>query len=433
MSNSITITPSCIRGEFTVPGSKSHTIRALAASCAANGISEIHNPLTSDDTISTADAIVEFGAEVDRSNSKLWKVRGVDSNFHTPGRIVDMGNSGTGMRLLSALAVHATGEISFDGDASLRTRQMQPLFDALQQLGCTASSANGKAPFAISGPLTGGKTKVRGTSSQYLSALLFSCPLTDTEMTEIEVIDLCEIPYVYITINWLERLGIKVEHTPDLTYFRIPGRQKFKAFSAVMPGDFSTAAFPLAAGLLAAADNGEVILHSLDFGDAQGDKAVFAMLESAGGRIEKCGTDVIVRNSRQNMRPGEFDLNATPDALPMLAAFFATVQGETRLVNVAQARHKECDRIQAMTMELRKMGAIVREYDDGMSVQAPSGGLHGAADLDSHGDHRIAMALSCAALAATTPSVLHGIKDAAVTYPDFVSDFQKAGASFRLQ
>ena len=426
----LTVHPSRISGNFTVPGSKSHTVRALVAGMAAEGVSVIRNPLASADTVSVADAVVKFGARIERG-AGAWQITGCGGRFKVPDGTVDLGNSGTGLRLLTAMAALIDGETGFDGDASLRSRPMEPLFAALRQLGAEVSSPSGRAPFRLRGAIRGGRARVRGTSSQYLSALLFACPLCGCDMTELEVVDLCEVPYVDITLAWLKRLGVRLTGRDDDSFFAIPGRQKFQAFDAVMPGDFSTAAFPLAAGLLAGADGG-VTLKNLDFGDAQGDKAVFEMLKNAGGSINISDAEVTVRNSRRSLRPGVFNLNATPDALPVLAALFASLPAESRFVDVAQARNKECDRISAMALELRKMGAVVEEFPDGMSVKSPPDGLTGSSELDSHGDHRIAMALACAALAARGASRIRGIGDAAVTYPGFTEDFRRAGADFTV-
>jgi 3-phosphoshikimate 1-carboxyvinyltransferase len=330
-----------------------------------------------------------------------------------------MGNSGTGLRILSGIAGTADCKITFDGDASLRSRPMGQLTDALSNLGVKVETRDGKCPVSFAGPLQGGKTEVVGTSSQFLTSLLFACPFAKND-TEIFPIDLQEKPYVEITLGWLKRLGVEFEAAPDMSYFKVPCGQKFKAFDWTIPADFSTAAFPLGAGAVA---GGEVRIKNLDFNDLQGDKAVFEFVEQFGAKVERLAE--YTRVSAGELCAVELDLNATPDALPLLAVVAACAKGTTRFVNVAQARIKETDRITCMTRELRKMGIDVHELPDGMIIQ---GGKLRGAELESYDDHRIAMALTVAALAADGESIINDAESAAVTYPDFISDFKALGA-----
>ena len=199
----------------------------------------------------------------------------------------------------------------------------------------------------------------------------------------------------------------------DMLHWRIPGGQKYHPFERVIPADFSTAAFPLVAAAVA----GEgVEIRNLDFDDAQGDKQVFALLEEMGAKIRR-GGELFVEPASGKLQGRTLDLAA------------ALADGETRLVNVPQARVKETDRIAVMTAELTKMGAEIEELPDGMVIRG--GSLHGA-KVHSHGDHRIGMALAVAGLAAEGETVIGEIEAAEVTYPDFVRDFRALGADFEL-
>ena len=294
---------------------------------------------------------------------------------------------------------------------------------ALSTLGAVCSSSNGFAPLSVTGPLQGGKTTVDGTTSQYLSALLMA--LVMAEKDSVLTLDfLNEADYVRITLDWLKRCGISVKYTDDLLRFEIPGNQRYHAFSRVIPADFSTAAFPLAAGLVAGK---EIRIANLDFDDLQGDKKVFDYARTMNGDITIADNEVIVRKSALN--GGTFDLNATPDALPVMAVLGCCARGETRLINVPQARLKECDRIACMTRELRKMGAVIEELEDGMIIHGGQK-LHGA-HTDSYGDHRIAMALTVAALNAEGNTFIKDGECCQVTYPDFAEDFHKLGVSIK--
>ncbi len=418
----IKVCKSVLNGELAVPGSKSHTIRAIAAALLADGKSIVRAPLDSADTRSTLKAAKLLGAKVHEFPGR-WEIAGTGGKIIAPQQVIDMGNSGTGLRILSGIAATGDAEVVFDGDASLRSRPMGQLTDALRKLGVKVKTRDGKCPVSFTGPLQGGESEVIGTSSQFLTALLFACPFAKNDSVIIPV-DLQEKPYVEITLGWLRRLGVEFEAGADMAYFKVPGGQKFKAFDWTVPADFSTAAFPLGAGAVA---GGEVRIKNLDFADLQGDKAVFEFVGRFGAKVERLPQ--YTRVSAGGLRAVELDLNATPDALPILAVVAACAAGTTRLVNVAQARIKESDRIACMTCELKKMGIDVCESADGMIIR---GGKLQGAELETYSDHRIVMALTVAALAADGESIINGAENAAVTYPDFISDFKALGADIEV-
>ena len=411
-----------LTGRIAVPGSKSHTIRAVVAALLADGTSEIHAPLYSADTRSALSAARALGAKVDET-VELWKITGCGKNFAGNAGTVDLGNSGTTMRIITAVSALGKNKVTFDGDSSLRTRIMAGELAALSELGAVCTSTNGFAPLSVTGPLQGGSTKVDGTTSQYLTALLMALVMAEKDSV-LNLDFLNEADYVRITLDWLQRCGISVKYTEDLLHIEIPGNQRYRAFSRVIPADFSTAAFPLGAGVIAGQ---EVRIANLDFDDLQGDKKVFEYVRAMNGNINVENNEVIVRKSM--LTGGTFDLNATPDALPVMAVLGCYAQGETRLVNVPQARLKECDRIACMTRELRKMGAEIEELADGMIIH---GGniLHGAA-VESYGDHRIAMALTVAALGAEGSTFIKDGECCQVTYPEFAGDFSQLGVSIK--
>ena len=422
------VNPSLLAGNVAVPGSKSHTIRAIAGALLADGTSIVRAPLHSDDTFSTLRAAGKLGARIAEFEDR-WEITGSGGNLSTPADVLDMGNSGTGLRMLTAAAALAAGKVAFTGDESLCSRNMKPLLDALRQLGVQVEAAPGdRAPLSVKGALQGGKTQVEALCSQFLSALLFAAPCVKNGNMTIEVTALSEEPYVNITLDWMRLLKVQFTASEDLKHFTIPGNQRLQPFDAVIPADFSTAAFPLGAGIIAGSAGG-VTIRNLDFNDAQGDKAVFGMLESLGADLVY-NSDKSVTVSKSRIRSGILDLGQTPDALPLLAAVAAASEPDTviKLVNAAQARNKETDRIACMTSELRKMGAKIDEYHDSMTIYGSS--LHGAV-VDSYKDHRLAMALAVAALAADSEVLILDAESCAVTYPDFIRDFRKLGADFR--
>lgn len=420
----LTVKKSVLNGSVAVPGSKSHTVRGIVAALAAEGESILRSPLYSADTMSTLAAARAFGAVV-REEAGFWAIRGRGRHFADPGTVVDMGNSGLGTRLLTGFAALQDFKVSFTGDSSLCSRPMGPMLDSFRQLGAEIVSADGYLPFAVKGPLRGGRCRADGSDSQYLSSLLFSLPLAAGD-SDIELDFLNEKPYVGITARWLDELGIRYTASPDMLHWHIPGNQQISGFDKQIPADFSTACFPLAAALVS---GGTVVIKHLDFDDAQGDKAVFGFAEAMGAVVDHGADGVTVTLAPGGLTGGTFDLDATPDALPVLAVLGAFAAGETRLINVPQARHKECDRIAVMAAELRSLGVDTEELPDGLIVRG--GGLHGGT-VDSHGDHRIAMAFAVAGMGLEEGITISNAEVASVTYPDFTADFRAIGADMTV-
>jgi 3-phosphoshikimate 1-carboxyvinyltransferase len=241
--------------------------------------------------------------------------------------------------------------------------------------------------------------------------------------TEIRVGMLNERPYVWLTLFWLDQLGIEYCRR-HLEHFHIRGGQSYPAFERRIPADFSSATLPLAA---AAVTGSQITLVGLDMHDPQGDKAVLGMLESMGCTVTHGEEAVTIEGG--DLVGREIDLNDTPDALPALAVVGAFAEGETRLVNVPQARAKETDRIAVMREELRKLGIEAQELPDGLTVQ---GGRPRGAVVDGHGDHRIAMALVVAGLAAEGETVIEGAEAIDVTFPNFAELMQGLGGRVRV-
>ena len=414
-----------VNGVISVPGSKSHTIRAVAIATLASGTSRIEAPLVSQDTLSALRSAEALGAIVTRGDDSEWSIAGTDGSVECCDISIDMGNSGTSLRIFAGLAALADSKISFDGDSSLRSRPMGTLLDALEELGAEVESSDGRCPISVIGPLRGGHVVIDGRSSQFITSLLLTLPLAPSDST-VKVLGLNEKPYVEMTLKWLADEGIQLEYPDDMSHFNIKGGQCYPIFEKRIPADFSTAAFPMAA---AAATRGYVEIVGLDFKDFQGDKFVFDFVSEMGAEIAKTSASTTVSSS-VTLRGRAFDLNATPDALPALAVLGALAKDETRLLNCPQARIKETDRIECMARELRKMGAGVEELEDGMVISAPVS--NGDVELESYGDHRIAMALAVAGMATDGETVINDAECAAVTYPGFIDDFKAIGADFTV-
>jgi 3-phosphoshikimate 1-carboxyvinyltransferase len=411
-----------LSGEVTIPGSKSHTIRAVAIAALATGKSAIEAPLDSGDARSAVRAFTALGAKID-CQPDIWTVTGNGGELHAPENVVDVGNSGTTVNIaMGSAALIRDGLTVFTGDHQIRRRPSGTLLAALNDLGARAESTrgNGCPPIVIRGRLKGGTTTIECKSSQYLTSLLINCPLADGD-TVIKVPVLEEKPYVEMTLDWLARQGIKLEHT-GLSEFRIPGKQGYKAFARRIPADFSSATFFLCAGAIG--DN-DVIVRGLDLTDTQGDKAVMDYLRQMGANIE-VQPDGGIRVRPGHLKGCRLDLNATPDALPMMAALACFADGKTTLANVAHARIKETDRITTMREELTKLGAKVTELPDGLIIE---GAKLTAAEVNGHHDHRIAMSLAIAGSALAGETIVRTAESATITFPTFTECMRDIGAN----
>jgi len=392
----------------------------------AGGQSLIHNPLVSSDTQAAINCYRALGAEIDTSDPKLWKVTGTGGEITAPREAIDVGNSGTTLRIAmgSAALARPGRTITLTGDEQIQTRPVGPLTEALSNLGakCTSLENNGKAPVEVMGKLTGGKTTVAATTSQYLSSLLLCTPLA-TRDTEIDVTLLNEPGYVQMTLDWLDKQKIQYENQ-QMRKFEIKGNQSYKAFDAAIPADFSSATFFLCAAAISA---DEVTLLGLDFSDSQPDKAVVDYLKAMGADITIGPNSVTVRAA--TLRGAELDMNKTPDALPAMAVTAAFAEGTTRLLNVPQARGKETDRIKCMAEELKKMDVDVEELPDGLIIRHSK---PRPAQLDGRSDHRIVMALSLAGLCLEGQCSIDTAEAISVTFPDYVELMKSIGARMEI-
>jgi len=412
-----------ISGDIIIPGSKSHTIRALFISSLAEGKSEIYNPLISNDTMSAVEVCRAFGAKIEQ-NGNRFTVYGFGGMPAIPQDVINVGNSGTTLRFAVMVAGLVNGYSVLTGDYQIRRRPLAPLIQAANNLGAKVFTTrdNGCAPVVVRGVLRGGKTELDAVTSQYLSSLLITCPLL-AEDTEIVLTRLNEVPYVEITMDWLNKQGIVYENDKFKT-FRIKGRQSYKPMEYSISGDFSSATFFM---VLAAISNSEITLHNLDMNDSQGDKAVLSILESMGLNVSYGNGKITLKGGKLKGR--DIDMNAIPDALPAMAVAGCFAEGETRLLNVPQARLKETDRIAVMCRELKKMGADIEELDDGLVIRKSN--LKGTS-VDGHDDHRVVMALAVAGLNIDGETVIDTAEAANVTFPQFTELINSCGGNIEL-
>ncbi|MCE5321820.1 3-phosphoshikimate 1-carboxyvinyltransferase [bacterium] len=421
------VNKSKLSGSVEIPGSKSHTIRAAVIASLAEGESIIRKSLVASDTLAAASACRLLGAQINKPDD--WIVNGVGSKPRVPENVIDVGNSGTTLYIALGMASLVDGVSVFTGDDQIRRRPAGPIIDALNALGAKVEStrSNGMAPIIVRGPLNGGKVVLDGSkTSQYLTSLLISCPLAQSDTT-IRVQNLIEKPYVEMTLRWIREQGITVENH-DFKEFVIPGRQCYKPFDRAVPADWSSAAFFMCA---AAITGSEVTLFGLDENDTQGDKAIVDMLRRMGVKIEwrvESGERRALVISGSELHGATLDLSDTPDALPALAVTACFAEGETRLVNVPQARLKETDRIAVMCEELTKMGADIEELPDGLVIR---GSKLKPVVVHGHYDHRVIMALAVAGLCLDGETDIYTAEALSVTFPNFVELMNGIGADIR--
>ncbi|MGB9941033.1 3-phosphoshikimate 1-carboxyvinyltransferase [Methanosarcina sp.] len=420
----VSIDKSSIKGEVFAPPSKSYTHRAITLATLSKE-STIRRPLISADTLATIRASAMFGASVERKEDRLI-IHGVDGKPSVPEDVIDAANSGTTLRFMTAVAALTDGITVLTGDASLRTRPNGPLLEVLNKLGVRACSTRGneRAPIVVKGGIEGQEVSIDGSiSSQFISALLITCPLAESSTTLSITGKLKSRPYVDVTLEMLELAGVKI-HTDDSngTRFIISGKHRYDFKDYTVPGDFSSASYLLAAAAMI--DGSEVTVKNL-FPSKQGDKVIIETLRQMGADItwDKETGNVTVRGGRQ-LKAVTFDAGATPDLVPTVAVLAAVADGTSRIENAEHVRYKETDRLRALATELPKLGVDLKEERDSLTI---TGGKLQGASVHGWDDHRIVMALAIAGMVAGD-TIIDTTESVSISYPDFFKDMSNLGA-----
>ncbi|OPY51885.1 MAG: 3-phosphoshikimate 1-carboxyvinyltransferase [Methanosaeta sp. PtaU1.Bin055] len=412
-----------VSGEVEVPPSKSYTHRAITISALGPGGS-VKRPLLSADTRATIRAAEAFGAEIAIEGETL-AVAGVGGGPKTPENVIDVENSGTTLRIMAAVAALTDGAV-LTGDASIRRRPNGPLLKSLCDLGGEAFSIKKDdcAPLVVRGRIRGGRTVLDGSvSSQFLSALLISCPLAEGG-SEIEIKgELKSRPYAEITLEMLRAAGAKIE--TDFERFAVQGGQSYDLGGYTVPGDFSSASYLLAA---AAVTGSSLSVRGLR-PSKQGDSAIVSILQEMGAKISWDRSEGVLDIEGRELSGVEVDASLTPDLVPTIAVLGSVAEGQTVVKNAEHVRHKETDRLRAMATELSRMGAKIAERPDGLVIE---GGRLRGARVSGHHDHRIVMALTVAGLVAgdTTVDTAEAVS---VSYPGFFEEMARIGASVQVR
>lgn len=398
--------------EVHIPGSKSITNRALIAAALANGKSLLFGALESDDTAVMIRALKELGVKIQKEKRGLTVYGG---QFQKPARRIFCGNSGTTARFLAAVLAAQNFTSIVDGDARMKQRPIEDLVDALRSLGAKISylGKNGFPPIKIERPIQGGKCTVEGkTSSQFLSGLLLAAPLAEKKISIRVKGKLVSAPYVLLTLDMLKKFGVRVEQK-TLAHFEIQPNQEFKPRKFAIEGDASAASYFWGISAL----TGEPVkIANLPKNSIQAD----AIPAKAG-----------IYEQIINRFTGTTIVNCTtfPDSAMTLAVLAAFRKGKTRLTGLENLRVKECDRLHALATELRKIGARVKEFSDGLEIIGRPKNLH-PARIKTYNDHRMAMCFGM--LGVVLPGIkIENPKCVKKTYPQFWHDLEKVKNALR--
>jgi 3-phosphoshikimate 1-carboxyvinyltransferase len=391
----VRITPSSVTGEVSAPPSKSYTHRAVILASLAAGESLIESPLLSDDTLYTVNACRSLGADIELESDRL-KINGTGGQTR----------------------------VILDGDNRLRQRPVGDLLSALKSLGASARSLenNGCPPVEIrGGRLSGGEVIVSGqVSSQHISALLMIAPYTENGLA-IKITDgLRSRPYIDITLNVMRKFGVEAVNK-DYKEFLVKGGQIYKAKRYRIEGDYSSAAYFLAAGAIGGRP---VTVKNPKAGSAQGDKNILNILSAMGCPVVHQKEQATVYR-RDELKGVTIDMGDYPDLVQTVAVVAAYAGGKTEMTNIGHLRLKETDRLNDTAAELARMGIRVDVTDNSMVIY---GGKPRGAEIEAHNDHRLAMSLAIAALFADGDSIINGAEAVTKSYPRFFSDLAGLGA-----
>lgn len=410
-------------GSITLPGSKSISNRTLLLAALANGTTEIHDLLDSDDTNRMLEALQKLGIRCENIEKNTWRISGCNGNFPNKTADLFLGNAGTAFRPLTATLAMSGGNYHLSGVPRMHERPIGDLVDALRQAGANIDYVEnaGFPPLNIS-PATLDLSKpiqIRGdVSSQFLTALLMALPLCEKQ-AKIEVIgELISKPYIEITLNLMAKFGVKVNRNKWLS-FTIPANSAYQSPAKIyVEGDASSASYFLAAGAIA----GDIQVKGLGKNSIQGDVRFADAIELMGGKISYGDNHIQSQKSHQ-IKAIDLDCNHIPDAAMTLAIMALFADGKTTLKNIASWRVKETDRLTAMATELRKVGAIIEEGADYLTITPPEK-LTPNAVIDTYDDHRMAMCFSLVSLGGV-PITINDPKCVNKTFPNYFEEFKK--------
>ena len=416
----VTIEKSDIKGKATAPPSKSYTIRGLMCAALARGESEIVHPLYADDTEAAVRVLSDIGVGVEQSKD-LWRISGGD--LRQPDTDLYCGDSAATLRFMTAIGAIVPGRCRLTAGASLAGRPVGPLVEALRRLGVDCSSDNGVAPVTVNGGRSkGGETELPGdVSSQFLSALLLVSPFAEEGMHIRLTTPLESKPYVAMTLECMARFGINVTASAGMDDF-YTAKQTYQPTSYEVEGDWSSASYLLALGAV----TGEMEVDNLNSQSLQSDRAMLDFLRQMGAEVEVSPGAIRVRGSK--LKALRADLSDCIDLLPTVAVLAAVAEGTSEFEGIGRARLKESNRVAAVREGLERMGVKVAEEENRMLITGSN--LKGAV-VDSHDDHRIAMAFSILGTLAGNTTI-NNAECVKKTFPEFWDILKSIGGRLKI-
>lgn len=427
-----------IGGVVKAPPSKSYSHRAVILASLAKGTSKLYDMLFSEDTLASIRVCKALGAQINKTDDYL-EVIGTGGRLHNSStEPIDLANSGTTLRLMTSVSALCDNEVTLTGDDSLQTRPMGLLMNALWPLGIETESLNDdeKAPILIKPGYVGGETNIYGNvSSQFISSILISSPLSNQGVTLYVLPEFKSKPYVNMTLDIMRKFGVKTlkgyylkhdncdkqHQSCRIDEFKVT-KQDYVACDYTVEGDYSSASYLLA---LIAINGGKAKIKNLFRNSKQGDKVILDILQEMGVKIIR-GEDYVEIGSAGSLKAIDVDLSNAPDLLITVAVLAAMAEGTTNITGVAHARVKETDRIDTTCRELEKLGCKLVEREDGMSI---TGGVSSGV-VDSHGDHRLAMAFSLIGLKHDIEITNGEVFD--VSFPNFIESMAELGFELEL-
>ena len=412
-----------LSGWVKVPPSKSYTHRAIIASALSVGLSKIVNPLFSDDTLATVEACKSLGVFVEKIKNGFL-IEGKEK-LKAPEKPINCKLSAATLRFMVAVACLAEGKTILTGENGLLKRPIEPLIQALNQLGVNCKSSNGFPPVTVyGGNLKGGKTSIVGNvSSQFISGLLFIAPLAKNNVEICLTTPLESKPYVQLTLEILKKHGINIEVLGNHEKYFVEGNQQYKPFNHTVPGDFSSASFLMAAAILTGSN---IKIYGLDcLTPNQPDMQILSILKNMGVKI-KIEKD-FVEIFGGEISGIDLDAKDIPDLVPVCVVLACYAKGKTTIKNIRRLRIKESDRVKTIMVELKKMGAKIKKFENMFQIEGLNK-LKGAT-INPHNDHRIAMACTVAALKAEGKTTILNAECVNKSYPNFYKDLQQIGVN----
>ena len=398
-----------IAGSITAPASKSYAQRAVAAALLAGGETTLTHLDLCNDTRAALDVARRLGASVSHEGT-TYTIRGGLNPVSTK---LNIGESGLATRLFTPIASLCHMPITINGEGSILRRPIEMMEEPLQALGVEVISNGGYLPISVKGPMRGGEIHVDGSlSSQFITGLLMALPLSPND-TVLHVENLKSRPYVDMTIDLAARFGVAIEHN-NYEQFYIAGGQHYTPCTYNIEGDWSGASCLLVAGATA----GSITIRNLNHLSLQADLAIIEALARAGAEIITTNSSVTVHGGP--LHAFEFDATDCPDLFPALAALAASCEGTSVLTGTQRLTYKESNRAETIAEVFGRLGIGVDLSEE--NTMRITGGPVSSAVVDSHNDHRIAMAAAIAALSSDDSVVIEGADAADKSYPNFWND-----------